>query len=558
MAIIGISKILVSGSNPGAPAKNMAKKNIIIIAVVLIIVVLFGYQKFFRETELPFTLAEVVMGDIFQEISETGEIKKGEEINLSFKSTGIIEKIYVNKGDIVEKGASLVKIDDSQLQIQLKEAQAGLDLYQAKLDKLLAGSSPEEIQVAETAMVNAQISLENARKNLEDVETKANENINQAYEDALNVLDDSELKIYNALNTADSIQRTYFTSNDQESIKVVENRDKIKTALDTVKPYLDEAKLDSKNEDIDIALSEIKKALEDTYDSLKIIRESCEEPLYRGTVSSTDKSSLDTHRGYINTALTNTVNSQQTISSAKITNTTNINTAQATVSSSEGALKAAQDALAVLLAEPRKEDIILYQAQVNQAKAQVQLLNEQIQETILRSPADVQITKIHKKVKEMVQPSLQDPVISLLPLALFEIEVNIYEEDVVKMDIGNPVDIFLVAFPGQAFQGEVISIDPAQELIDGVVYYKAAINPGEIPDQVKPGMTADLIIKTAFRENVLIIPEDGIQYKEGKKVVKVFKDGSIEEREVIIGLQGSDYMVEVVSGLEEGENIILP
>ncbi|MCK4454082.1 efflux RND transporter periplasmic adaptor subunit [Candidatus Parcubacteria bacterium] len=536
----------------------MAKKNIIIIAVVLIIVVLFGYQKFFRETELPFTLAEVVMGDIFQEISETGEIKKGEEINLSFKSTGIIEKIYVNKGDIVEKGASLVKIDDSQLQIQLKEAQAGLDLYQAKLDKLLAGSSPEEIQVAETAMVNAQISLENARKNLEDVETKANENINQAYEDALNVLDDSELKIYNALNTADSIQRTYFTSNDQESIKVVENRDKIKTALDTVKPYLDEAKLDSKNEDIDIALSEIKKALEDTYDSLKIIRESCEEPLYRGTVSSTDKSSLDTHRGYINTALTNTVNSQQTISSAKITNTTNINTAQATVSSSEGALKAAQDALAVLLAEPRKEDIILYQAQVNQAKAQVQLLNEQIQETILRSPADVQITKIHKKVKEMVQPSLQDPVISLLPLALFEIEVNIYEEDVVKMDIGNPVDIFLVAFPGQAFQGEVISIDPAQELIDGVVYYKAAINPGEIPDQVKPGMTADLIIKTAFRENVLIIPEDGIQYKEGKKVVKVFKDGSIEEREVIIGLQGSDYMVEVVSGLEEGENIILP
>ncbi len=536
----------------------MSKRNIIIIAVILIVVALFGYQKFFKEAEMPFTLAEVVRGDISQEISETGEIKKGEEINLSFKSTGIIEKIYVDKGDIVEKGASLIKIDDSQFQIQLKEAQAGLDSYQAKLDKLLAGSSPEEIQVAETTVINAQISLENARRNLEDVKTEAEEDINQDYEDSLNVLDDSELKIYNAFNTADSIQRTYFTSNDQESIKVKENRDRIETALNRINPYLDKAKADSKNEDIDTALSEMKQALEDTYDALKIIREICEEPLYRGTVSSTDKSSLDTHRGYINTALTSTVNSQQTISSTKLTNESNINTAQASVSSAEGTLRAAEDNLALLKADPRQEDIDLYQAQVNQAKAKTQLLNEQIQETILRSPTDAQITKIHKKVKEMAQPSLQDPVISLLSLALFEIEVDIYEEDVVKMDIGNPVDISLIAFPGQIFQGEVISIDPAQEIIDGVVYYKAFIDPGEIPDQVKPGMTADLIIKTAFKKNVLIIPEDGIQYKEGKKIVKVFKDGSIEEREIIIGLQGSDYIVEVVSGLEEGENIVLP
>ena len=535
----------------------MNKKTIIIIAVILVVVLLFAYQKFFKEAEMPFTLAEVVRGDISQEISETGEIKKGEEINLNFKSTGIIEKIYVDKGDIVEKGAFLVKIDDSQLQIQLKEAQAGLDLYQAKLDKLLAGSSPEEIQVAQTTVDNAKITLENAQKNLDNVTAKADEDLDQAYEDALNVLDDAYLKIYNSFNVVDSILETYFSKETIESTRVKRKVELIETNMNEVKTYVDSAKTNSTNENIDSALSKMKTVLQDVYGALTVIRETSEEPLYHNPVSSTDKSSLNTHRGYINTALTNTVNSQQTISSAKITNTTNINTAEASVSSSEGALKAAQDALAVLLAEPREEDIILYQAQVTQAKAKTQLLENQIQETILRSPADAQITKIHKKVKEMAQPSLQDPVISLLPLALFEIEVNIYEEDVVKMDIGNPVDIFLVAFPGQAFQGEVISIDPAQELIDGVVYYKAAINPGEIPDQVKPGMTADLIIKTAFKENVLIIPEDGIQYKEGKKVVKVFKDGSIEEREVIIGLQGSDYMVEVLSGLEEGENIIL-
>lgn len=527
----------------------MDKKIIIIIFIAVIVVVGILSQTIFKKAESPFTLAEVIRGDISQEISETGEVKKGEEINLSFKNAGIIEKIYIDKGDIVQKGDFLVKIDDSQLQIQLKEAQAGLDLYQAKLDKLLAGSSQEDIQVAQTAVDNAKITLENAQKNLDDVTAKADEDLNQAYEDALNVLDDAYLKIYNAFNLVDLVQRAYFTANDQDSIKVKENKDRIKSALDNIKPY---------NEDIDTALGETKEALKKTSDALEIIRNTCEEPLYRGTVSSTDKDSLDTHRGYINTGLTNTVNSQQTISSAKITNTTNINTARATVSSSKGALKAAQDALAVLSAEPREEDVILHQAQVTQAKAKVQLLENQIQETILRSPADAQITKLHKKVKEMAQPSLQDPVISLLPLALFEIEVNIYEEDVVKMDVGNTVDISLVAFPDQVFQGEVILIDPTQELIDGVVYYKTTINPGEIPDQVKPGMTADLIIKTASKQDVLIIPEDGIQHKEDKKIVEVFKDGSVEEREVIIGLQGSDYMVEIVSGLEEGENIILP
>ncbi|MCK4520502.1 HlyD family efflux transporter periplasmic adaptor subunit [Candidatus Parcubacteria bacterium] len=535
----------------------MSKKSIIIIAVILIVVVLVGYQKFFKEAELPFTLAEVVRGDISQEISETGEIKKGEEINLNFKSTGIIEKIYVDKGDIVDKGAVLIKIDDSQLQIQLIEAKAGLDLYQATLDKLLAGSSPEEIQVSQTTVDNAETTLENAQKNLDDVWAKADEDLNQAYEDALNVLDDAYLKIYNAFNVVDSVLETYFSKETQESTRVKRKVESIETNMNAVKTYVDSARASSTNENIDSALSKMKTVLEDVYSALTVIRETSENPLYHNPVSAADKSSLDTHRGYISTALTNTVNSQQTISSAKITNTTNINTAEATVSSAQGALKAAQDALAVLSAEPRQEDIDLYQAQVNQAKAKVRLLENQIYEAVLRSPADAQITKLHKKVKEMAQPSLQDPVISLLPLVLFEIEVNIYEEDVIKMDIGNPVDISLIAFPSQTFQGEVISIDPAQELIDGVVYYKATINPGEIPDQVKPGMTADLIIKTAFKENVLIIPEDGIQYKEDKKIVEVFKDGSVEEREVVIGLQGSDYMVEVVSGLKEGENIVL-
>ncbi|KPJ71580.1 hypothetical protein AMJ50_01695 [Parcubacteria bacterium DG_74_3] len=74
-------------------------------------------------------------------------------------------------------------------------------------------------------------------------------------------------------------------------------------------------------------------------------------------------------------------------------------------------------------------------------------MENSLKEAILISPVEGQITKINKEIGEQVQPMLQDVVITILPVSPFEIEANIYEEDVVKIDIGNPVDISLVAFP---------------------------------------------------------------------------------------------------------------
>jgi len=160
-------------------------------------------------------------------------------------------------------------------------------------------------------------------------------------------------------------------------------------------------------------------------------------------------------------------------------------------------------------------------------------------------------------VGETVQPSLQDAVITILPSVALEIKAKIYEEDVVKVEVGDPVDISLVAFPEKVFKGKVISIDPAEKLVEGVVYYDVVLVFEEEPEGVKPGMTADLIIKTALRENVLIIPEDALQTKEGKAVVEVLQGGEVAEREVQLGLTGTNDMVEVLSGLEEGEQLIL-
>jgi HlyD family secretion protein len=536
------------------------KQKIIIFLVIIILIlsVAIGiYQGFFKKEKPIFTLAEVIRGNISQEVSETGQVRKSEEINLSFKNAGRIEKIYVGVGEKVKRGDILAKQDTTQFEIQLEDAKADLSLALAQLNKLLAGASPEEIQIAKTAVENAKISLEQAEQNLKDTERLAVENLKAAYEDALNILDDAYPKADNAFMIADSIQKSYFTKDDQEGIRVRENRDAIEKAVSQIKTSLETAKANSSQKNIDPALSEIKNALDKILSSLRFIREVSESSAYRNIVSSTDKTSLDNQKNYISTALTNVTNSAKNISQTKLTNESNINTAKAQISAAESSLKAAQDELSRLLSPPPKEDVQLHRNKVAKAKNQVELLENQIKEATLYSPVEGQIAKIKKREGEMAQPMLKEAAMILLPAAPFEIEADIYEEDAVKINIDNPVDISLADFPEKIFKGKVISIDPAQKLIEGVVYYTAAINFDEIPEGIKPGMTADLVIKTASKENVLIVPERAIQKKDDKSIVQVSKNGVIEEREIEIGLRGSNSMVEVLSGLEEGEKVII-
>ena len=512
----------------------MSKK----LIVIIIIICLGGagfYFGFLKKEKTAFNLAEVKIGKITQEVSETGQVRKGEEISLSFKASGLLEKIYVQVGENVKKGDALAKLETSNLSIQLQQAKSALDLAGAQLNKLLAGASEEEIQIARTSVANGELALDTAEQQLED-----------AYNDALYVLSDAYLKAYNAQNFVSTLQRTYFFSSDQESVKIKENKEEIEKSVLQIKSYLDQAQATFAFENTDQALSQIKSELSEISGLLKTIRESCETPLYRSVVSSTDKTSLETHQSNINTALTNITNSQQAITLAKLG-----------VKSGGGELQALKDNLALVTAEPRQEDIDLYQAQVSQAEAEVKLIENQIKDSVLRTSVAGQITEIGKREGELVQPLLQDVIFTILPVSPYDVEAEIYEEDVVKVNIDNPVNIYLVAFPEQSFEGKVISIYPAEKLIEGVVYYKVIIAFEAVPQGIKPGMTADITIKTAEKDNVLIIPKYAVQKKDNKTIVEVLANGKIQEKEVQIGLEGSNDMAEIISGLNEGEKVIL-
>ncbi|OGZ18600.1 MAG: hypothetical protein A2175_01240, partial [Candidatus Nealsonbacteria bacterium RBG_13_42_11] len=498
-------------------------KKIIILIIVIGLAGSVVYFGFLKKESATFDLAEAKVGKIIQEVSETGQVQKGDKINLSFKTSGVITNIYIDVGEEVKKGDILARLETSNLSIQLQESQAALDVAQAQLNQLLAGASEEEIKIAKTAVENSEIDLDTAEQTLTD-----------AYDDSLYVLNDAYLKAYNSQNTVALIKRTYFTTSDQEGIEVKEDETSIGESVSSIKSFVDNAQLNPTPTNIDSALSTIKTELNTISIRLKDVRENCETVAYQNLVSSTDKTSLDTHRTNINTAVTNVVNSQQTIASAKLG-----------VESAEGSLQAAKDNLSSVTAEPRKENIALKQAQVKQAEAAVSLLENQVRDATLRSPVAGQVAEIKKREGELVQPVLQDTVVVILPTSPYEIDADVYEEDVVKVNIDNEVGISLVAFPEKTFTGRVISIYPAEKLIEGVIYYKVVVAFDTVPEGIKPGMTADLIIKTAEKENVLIIPKDALYKENGKTFVKVLKDEIVQDKDVQVGLVGADNNIEI-------------
>lgn len=102
-------------------------------------------------------------GKVDQTIRVSGNIE-AQEVNIGFKISGRIASLPVQEGDWVEKGAIVGKLDDKDFRHRLELTQASLRTAEARLERLLAGSRPEEIREAEAALHQAQYDVTN-RKN---------------------------------------------------------------------------------------------------------------------------------------------------------------------------------------------------------------------------------------------------------------------------------------------------------------------------------------------------------------------------------------------------------
>ncbi len=197
---------------------------------------------------------------------------------------------------------------------------------------------------------------------------------------------------------------------------------------------------------------------------------------------------------------------------------------------------------------------------MNQAYADLQRARERYSDTIIRAPIAGSITQVNLKEGELLSTSFaSDTAITMLGDAPYRIELFIAEIDIPRVRLGQSGSILLDAFPGKPFDLVVSELDPAATLVDGVSKYRAKLDFTADTEQLRIGMTGDTEIRTDFRPDVLIIPGRAVFTNDaGKKVIRILKeDGTVEEREVMTGMEGSGGEVEALSGVKEGETIVV-
>ena len=515
------------------------------IFIVIVIGVIISFFTFSDEEQIKYETVKAERGDLIQTVDATGKVESANELSLHFETLGKIESIRCEVGDNVKAGQWLANLSLAELNAVVTQAQSSLN-------QKLAGATLEQINVSEKQIEAAKLALSQAETNLENIRTLAENTLNSKYINALNMLEDTYIKMYNAYTVVDDIKSEYFTSNDQEGLTVRNNQEyQIKRPKDEFKLLIDKAKETKNRDDIDLAISSSVSSLNKILEGLTVIRDICEEVTYRNKVSAAQKSSLDAQKTSISAAQITLSSLENEISLLKIQNNNNIHSAISAVDSARASLELQYANYDSLVAKPRDVDISYYEAALSQAIAARN-------KAIIFAPIDGVITKINKKEGELI--SMNEVMIEMLS-PNYEINVDVPETDITKISVGDEAEITLSALGKDTkFKGVVLRIDPASTDVQGVVCYKVRVGINdEKADLLKPGMSADILIKTDERKDVIFVPSRTVLTNNGtsQKYVRVLVDGNIEERTVELGLKADNSMVEIINGLEEGEEVIL-
>src|SRR6059036_3056244 len=207
---------------------------------------------------------------------------------------------------------------------------------------------------------------------------------------------------------------------------------------------------------------------------------------------------------------------------------------QATVTQAEGDLASAQAALELaklnatrteeLFAKKTSSKADLDQAVANlhQAEANVKIkqgaldkAKADLEHCTITSPIDGVVISRSVDVGQTVAASLQAPVIFAIAndLTKMQIDANVAEADVGVLEVGQDVDFTVDAFPMRTFHGKVVQVRNAPITVQNVVTYDTVIGVSNPDLKLKPGMTANVSIIAARKDNVLQIKNAALRYR---------------------------------------------
>ncbi len=496
-----------------------------VIVLIIIILMIIGGKK--DDTVLTH---KVEPKEFIQNVSLTGKVISAKNVDMAFEVSGRVNKVNFKVGDRVKKGQVIASLQNG-------DAVANLQKSSAKLRDIQNGARLEELAIAEGDLVGAQNDA-NLSKQL--LETKLQDLYNSA-DEAI------RFKIDDTFSNPRSVNPKFIYAIDQDfNLKQKIENDRLRITEMMIKFQSDVNSDTHDFNQVKLYASQIQSFINDVSTAISVVAEKSNSSDLNYSTIQSQKASILLARTNFNTAINS------------------FNQAQISYKNSLTTLNRAENDLKIKASGGTEEEVSIYQADVINARAM-------FQKTIITAPFDGVVTKVDIKEGEISSPNT--PIIGILNDGEYQIETFVSENDVAKLLVGQKASVNLDSYGRDVvFEAEIISIDPAETIKDGVSTYRTKIQFITKDERIKSGMTANIDIETDRRQNILSIPQSALFLDKGIKKVHVLKNDKcisydtcsvlwknkkdMNAVEIKTGSINNNGDVEILSGLEINQYII--
>ena len=189
------------------------------------------------------------------------------------------------------------------------------------------------------------------------------------------------------------------------------------------------------------------------------------------------------------------------------------------VSESEDAIVASQSAAS----QVRSAEAAASQTRASLRQAQVNL-----EKTVIASPIDGIVVARSVDVGQTVSASVSAPTLFLIAadMTSMQLKASVDEADLGRIAAGQSVRFTVDAYPNDTFHGVVGQVRLNPEISSNVVTYTAIVSAPNPELKLKPGMTANLTIEVARRDDVLRVPVAALRFRPTPEILQALDGGN--------------------------------